>query len=148
MSPAAARVEVGPEELDRLNQLRERANALYRAALAAGPDPRIDPVGAVAWVAGVRSPVASPNTGKGYIWNEDQRAIINAARAAGASWLEITRALGRGAGDVDATRAEQHWRNRKYAEAEADVHPVGEAPDDDYGDIDPDDPGSGGIPSQ
>lgn len=110
MSPA--RREIAPDEAERLANLRAEAARGREALLDQAPPPE-DPLGRVAWMAGVDGNPLYP-------FNNDLREAINTARDARYQWREISTALGDGDDQATADRvnAKQLWRNKTYDEFE------------------------------
>lgn len=107
---AAVRRDIEPEEMRRLEGLRDAA-AQARQELIDQAPPASDPLGRVAWMSGADG---NPD----YPFNNDLREAINVAREARFQWREISVALGDDddQGTADRVNAKQMWRNRTYAE--------------------------------
>lgn len=103
-------------EVERLLVLRTRFEERERTRMKEHPDPKDDPLGALAAYAGAKN-------GRGAVvgpwWDEQYRILINEARAARMSWREITIALGEGDGNdpsvVQRVADKQRSRNQAHA---------------------------------
>lgn len=102
---AARRRDIDPEEIERLEELRANAQLWYDEALAAGPDPDDDVLGAIAH----RSVFPEPKP-----YCPTYRDLINQARDERATWREIATAMGVPQREQQE-QAKQDWRNRTKA---------------------------------
>ena len=95
---------VPEERRQRLAALNNEAASRRQALMADAPN---DPLGALAWLAGLMGPSEPP-------FNNELRDLIERAREDSHSWREISVALGEGEDDkaVRAVAARQRWRNR------------------------------------
>lgn len=98
---------VTPELVDHLTAIRKRATATHAEALAAGPDPAADILGAIAWrLAWPELPGGDPVVAD----------LIDRARARRFTWREIAVASGESddRGGEGRTRARQVWRRERH----------------------------------